>query len=85
MNSSTSTRGGKEDAHKEPNNKLNFYEYILIKDKLEPPEGLLITLESIKKATQALKNYIARLDDKSVYTLIQLLNTVHGRQREFTT
>jgi myosin heavy subunit len=61
--------------------------YVVVKDKLESSENPLITPESIQEATKTLKSYIKSLNGKeeSVHSLIQLLHTVHGKQREFTT
>ncbi len=42
-------------AHKETTNNLNLYVYTVVKDKLEPPGGLLVTPESIQEATKTLK------------------------------
>jgi hypothetical protein len=74
-------------AHKETTNNLNLYVYTVVKDKLEPPGGTLVTPESIQEATKTLKNYIKSLNGKeeNVHSLIQLLHIVHGKQREFTT
>ena len=73
--------------HKETTNNLNLYVYTVVKDKLEPPGGTLVTPESIQEATKTLKNYIKSLNGKeeNVHSLIQLLHIVHGKQREFTT
>ena len=64
-----------------------MYVYVVIKDKLEPPEGPVVSPESIQVATKTLKDYITLLggDNQSVHTLIQLSHTVHGKQKEFTT
>jgi len=74
-------------AHKRTTNNLNLYVYVVVKDKLESSENPLITPESIQEATKTLKSYIKSLNGKeeSVHSLIQLLHTVHGKQREFTT
>ena len=60
--------------------------YIVVKDKLEPPGATLVTPESIQVATKAIKEYIRSFGGKeeSIHSLIQLLHTVHGKQREFT-
>ena len=74
-------------AHKETTNNLNLYVYIVVKDKLEPPGAPLVTPESIQVATRAIKEYIKSFggEEESVHSLIQLLHTVHGKQREFST
>jgi hypothetical protein len=57
--------------------------YTIIKDKLEPPEGPVVTPESVQTATKTLKDYITLHsgDKNKVHTLIQLLrDTVHGKQ-----
>ena len=74
-------------AHRETTNNLNLYVYIVVKDKLEPPGATLVTPESIQVATKAIKEYIRSFGGKeeSIHSLIQLLHTVHGKQREFTT
>ena len=74
-------------AHKETTNNLNLCVYTVVKDKLEPPGGPLVTPESIQEATKTLNNYIKSLNGKeeNVHSLIQLLHIVHGKQREFTT
>ncbi len=60
--------------------------YAVIKDKLEPPKGPVITPESIQEATKSLRQYISlnQLETVRLDKLIQLLHTVHGKQREFT-
>ena len=60
--------------------------YAVIKDKLEPPKGPVITPESIQEATKSLRQYISLklLETVRLDKLIQLLHTVHGKQREFT-
>jgi hypothetical protein len=77
----------KKEAYKKTTNNLNLYVYVVIKDKLEPPEGPVVSPESIQVANKTLKDYITLLggDNQSVHTLIQLLHTVHAKQREFTT
>jgi hypothetical protein len=74
-------------AHKRTTNDLNLYVYVVVKDKLESSESPLITPESIQEATKTLKSYIKSLNGKeeSVHSPNQLLHTVHGKQREFTT
>ena len=76
----------KKAAHKVTNNRLNLYVYAVIKDKLEPPKGPKITPESIQEATKSLRQYISlnQLETVRLDKLIQLLHTVHGKQREFT-
>ena len=44
-------------AHKVTSNRLNLYVYAVVKDKLEPPKGPIITPESIKEATKSLRQY----------------------------
>ncbi len=70
-------------AHKETNNALGLYVYLLAKDKLKTS----VTPEIIRDTTNLLKTYIQSLngDEKSVNTLVQQLHTVHGKQREFNT
>jgi DNA repair exonuclease SbcCD ATPase subunit len=77
----------RKEAHKETTNNLNLYVYIVIKDRLEPPGAPLVTPESIQVATRAIKEYIKSFggEEESVQSLIQLLHTVHGKPREFTT
>ena len=74
-------------AHKETTYNFNLYVCTVVKDKLEPPGGHLVTPESIQEATKTLKIYIKSLNGKeeNVNSLIQLLHMVHGKQREFTT
>jgi hypothetical protein len=74
-------------AHRKTTNDLNLYVYVVVKDRLESSKNPLITPESIQEATKTLKSYIKSLNGKeeSVHSLIQLLHTVHGKQREFTT
>jgi hypothetical protein len=76
----------KKTAHKVTSNRLKLYVYAVIKDKLEPPKGPVITLESIQEATKSLRQYISlnQLETVRLDKLIQLLHTVHGKQREFT-
>ena len=76
----------KKAAHKVTNNRLNLYVYAVIKDKLEPPKGPKITPETIQEATKSLRQYISLnlLETVRLDKLIQLLHTVHGKQREFT-
>ena len=61
--------------------------YAIIKDKLEPSKGPVITPEAIQEATKSLRQYITlnALDNSKLDNLIQLLHTVHGKQKEFTT
>ena len=61
--------------------------YSVIKDKLKPPKGPVITPESIQEATKSLRQYISlnQLETVRLDKLIQLVHTVHGKQREFTT
>lgn len=40
----------KKEAYKKTANKRNLYVYVVIKDKLEPPEGPVVTQESIQEA-----------------------------------
>jgi hypothetical protein len=70
-------------AHKATNNTINLYVYLLVKDKLEST----VTPETIRETTKSLKNYIKFLtgDENSVDPLVQQLQIVHGKQREFTT
>jgi len=70
-------------AHKETNDTLSLYTYILIKDKLQTS----VTPETIRENTHFLRNYIQSLngDEKNVDTLVQQLHIVHGKQREFNT
>jgi hypothetical protein len=70
-------------AHKATNNTINLYVYLLVEDKLEST----VTPETIRETTKSLKNYIAFLhgDQNSVDPLVQQLQIVHGKQREFTT
>ena len=77
----------KRTAHKITRNRLNLYVYAIIKDKLEPPKGPVITPETIQEATKSLRQYITlnALDNSKLDNLIQLLHTVHGKQKEFTT
>ena len=77
----------KRTAHKITRNRLNLYVYAIIKDKLEPPKGPVITPEAIQEATKSLRQYITlnALDNSKLDNLIQLLHTVHGKQKEFTT
>jgi hypothetical protein len=84
--SSTLLEEARKTAHKDTTNNLNLYVYI-VKDKLEPPRAPLVTPESIQVATRAIKEYIKSFggEEESVHSLIQLLHTVHGKQREFTT
>ena len=68
-------------------NRLYLYVYAVVKDKLEPPKGPIVTPELIQEATKSLRQYIRlhSLDNLRLDKLIQLLHTVHGKQREFTT
>jgi hypothetical protein len=77
----------KKAAHKVTSNRLNLYVCAVVKDKLEPPKGPITTPESIQEAPKSLRQYIRlhSLDNARLDKLIQLLNTVHGKQREFTT
>ena len=77
----------KRTAHKITRNRLNLYVYAILKDKLEPPKGPVITPEAIQEATKSLRQYITlhALDNSKLDNLIQLLHTVHGKQKEFTT
>ena len=50
--------------HKETTNNLNLYVYTVVKDKLEPSGGPLVTPESIQEATKTLKSYINLLTVK---------------------
>ena len=72
----------KKKAHKTTNNTLSLYVYLLVKDKLETT----VTPETIRETTKTLKSYIVSLngDEKSVNPLVQQLQIVHGKQREFT-
>ncbi len=85
-NSITKLEEEKKAAHKVTNNRLNLYVYAVIKDQLEPPKGPKITPETIQEATKSLRQYISLNQLKTVRLdkLIQLLHTVHGKQREFT-
>jgi hypothetical protein len=85
-NSVTKLEEEKKAAHKITSNRLNLYVYAVIKDKLEPPKGPVITPESIQEATKSLRQYISlnQLETVRLDKLIQLLHTVHGKQREFT-
>ena len=76
----------KKAAHKVTSNRLNLYVYAVIKDKLEPPKGPVITPESIQEATKSLRQYTSlnQLETVRLDKLIQLLHTVHGKQQEFT-
>jgi len=73
----------KKKAHKATNNTLNQYVYLLVKDKL----ASTITPETIRDTTKTLKSYILSLngDENGVNTLVQQLQIVHGKQREFNT
>jgi hypothetical protein len=70
-------------AHKETNNTLSLYVYTIVKNKLKST----VTPETIRETTNTLKSYILSLngDEKSVNLLVQQLQIVHGKQREFTT
>ena len=85
--SSTLLEEARKTAHKDTTNNLNLYVYIVVKDKLEPSGAPLVTPESIQVATRAIKEYIKSFggEEESVHSLIQLLHTVHGKQREFST
>jgi hypothetical protein len=71
----------KKKTHKATNNNLNQYVYLIVKDKLESS----VTPETIRETTTTLKSYIILLkgDGNSVYPLVQQLQIVHGKQREF--
>lgn len=73
----------KKKTHKATNNILNKYVYLIVKDKLEST----VTPETIRETTTKLKNYIIFLqgDSYSVNPLVQQLQIVHGKQREFNT
>jgi hypothetical protein len=58
-NSVTKLEEEKKAAHKVTNNRLNLYVYAVIKDKLEPPKGPVITPETIQEATKSLRQYIS--------------------------
>ncbi len=76
----------KKAAHKITSNRLSLYVYAVVRDKLEPPKGPVITPESIQEATKSLRQYFSlhQLETVRLDKLIQLLHTVHGKQRLFT-
>ena len=51
----------KKAAHKETTNHLNLYVYAIVKNKLERPEGPVVTPESIQEGTKTLRDYITLL------------------------
>ncbi|EFX75156.1 hypothetical protein DAPPUDRAFT_108214 [Daphnia pulex] len=74
----------KKKTHKATNNILNQYVYLIVKDKLEST----VTPDTIRETTRSLKNYIVFIlkgDGNSVNPLVQQLQIVHGKQREFNT
>ncbi len=73
----------KKKTHKATNNILNQYLYLIVKDKLEST----VNPDTIRETTKSLKEYIVLLrgDEKSVNPLVQQLQIVHRKQREFNT
>jgi hypothetical protein len=73
----------KKKTHKATSNILNQYVYLIVKDKLETT----VTPDTIRETTKRLKDYIVLLrgDVNSVNPLVQQLQIVHGKQREFNT